>query len=144
MQALVIASVTQAITDRVGRDGPTRSSRSWRWTPSVPATGEVTMLAAAGVAGGGLARHEPVPLGHPLPTGAPSRFARALGGTPGFPGGALAGWVLGRSGGRALLERHGRRPAVRMPDATAVCIGSTGARDAAGIVDHERWAPAVR
>jgi hypothetical protein len=46
--------------------------------------------------------------GPPLPHGLPSYVVVALAGTLGYLLGALAGWELGRRGGRPLIERHGR------------------------------------
>jgi membrane protein DedA with SNARE-associated domain len=46
--------------------------------------------------------------GHALPTGLQGYVVMALAGTLGYLLGSVAGWAVGRSGGRSLLERHGR------------------------------------
>jgi membrane protein DedA with SNARE-associated domain len=74
----------------------------------LPAGGELTMLVAGAVAGGALAGHHPSLFGHVLAGGLESYLVLAVAGTLGYLVGAVAGWALGRWGGRPLLERHGR------------------------------------
>jgi membrane protein DedA with SNARE-associated domain len=63
----------------------------------LPAGGELVMLFAGALAAGAIA-------GHP-----PSSLAAAIGaGTLGYLAGSIAGWAIGRAGGRPLVERHGR------------------------------------
>jgi membrane protein DedA with SNARE-associated domain len=63
----------------------------------LPAGGELVMLFAGALAAGAIA-------GHP-----PSSLAAAIGaGTLGYLAGSIAGWAIGRVGGRPLVERHGR------------------------------------
>jgi membrane protein DedA with SNARE-associated domain len=63
----------------------------------LPAGGELVMLFAGALAAGAIAG------GH-----GPSLVAAILVGALGYLAGSLAGWALGRAGGRALVERHGR------------------------------------
>jgi membrane protein DedA with SNARE-associated domain len=63
----------------------------------LPAGGELVMLFAGALAAGAIA-------GHP----SSSLAAVVLTGTLGYLTGSLAGWALGRAGGRPLIERHGR------------------------------------
>jgi membrane protein DedA with SNARE-associated domain len=63
----------------------------------LPAGGELVMLFAGALAAGAIAG------GH-----RPSLVAAILVGALGYLAGSLAGWALGRVGGRALVERHGR------------------------------------
>src|SRR3954469_6083192 len=63
----------------------------------LPAGGELVMLFAGALAAGAIAA------GH-----GPSLVAAILVGALGYLAGSLAGWALGRAGGRALVERHGR------------------------------------
>jgi membrane protein DedA with SNARE-associated domain len=107
MHFVVLASITQTLTDSVGRHGAYAIFAIMAIDAVLPAGGELTMLVAGAVAGGALAAH-PVLLGHTLPTGVESYVVLSLAGTLGYLAGALAGWALGRWGGRALLERHGR------------------------------------
>ena len=61
------------------------------------------MLAAGAIAG-----HQTALFGVNLHDGLESYIALALAGTLGYLVGAMAGWAIGRRGGRPLLERHGR------------------------------------
>jgi membrane protein DedA with SNARE-associated domain len=63
----------------------------------VPAGGEVVMLFGGALAAGAIAGH----------TG-PSLIAVIAAGTLGYLTGSLIGWMIGRAGGRPLVERHGR------------------------------------
>lgn len=75
----------------------------------LPVGGELIMVLAGALAAGTIAGAHPALFGTVLDTGLESYLALALGGTVGYLFGAMAGWVIGRRGGRALLERHGRR-----------------------------------
>jgi membrane protein DedA with SNARE-associated domain len=108
MHALIVASITQTLTDSVTRHGAYAIFAIMAIDAILPAGGELTMLFAGAVAGGALAQQHPVLLGHTLPTGVESYVVLALAGTLGYLTGAVAGWALGRWGGRALVERHGR------------------------------------
>ena len=108
MHSLVLASITQTLTDWVGRHGAYAIFAIMAVDAVFPAGGELTMLVAGVLAGGALASQQPVLLGHALPTGLESYVVLSLAGTLGYLVGALAGWALGRWGGRPLLERHGR------------------------------------
>ncbi len=63
----------------------------------LPAGGELIMLFAGALAAGAIS-------GHP----ASSLAAAVAAGTLGYLAGSLAGWALGRAGGRPFIERHGR------------------------------------
>jgi membrane protein DedA with SNARE-associated domain len=108
MHSLVLASITQTLIDAVGRHGAYAIFAIMAVDAVLPAGGELTMLVAGALAGGALGAHHPVLLGHTLPTGLEGYVVLSLVGTLGYLAGALVGWALGRWGGRALLERHGR------------------------------------
>jgi membrane protein DedA with SNARE-associated domain len=74
----------------------------------LPVGGELTMLYAGALAAGAIAGQQPLLFGHVLSTGLESYVVLAVGGTIGYLIGSLVGWAIGRSGGRPLLERHGR------------------------------------
>jgi membrane protein DedA with SNARE-associated domain len=74
----------------------------------LPVGGELTMLYAGALAAGAIAGQHPLLFGHVLQTGLESYIVLALAGTIGYLVGSLIGWAIGRSGGRPLLERHGR------------------------------------
>jgi membrane protein DedA with SNARE-associated domain len=105
---LVIASLTQTLTDWVGTHGAYAVFAIMAVDAVLPAGGEVTMLVAGAIAGGALATKHPAIFGHTLSTGVEAYVVLALCGTFGYLAGSLAGWGLGRWGGRPLLERHGR------------------------------------
>ncbi len=63
----------------------------------LPAGGELVMLFAGALAAGAIAGHD-----------GPSLVAVIAAGTLGYFAGSLAGWAVGRAGGRALIERRGR------------------------------------
>src|SRR5436190_3726912 len=63
----------------------------------LPAGGELVMLFAGALAAGAIS-------GHP----ASSLPAAIAAGTLGYLFGSLAGWAIGRVGGRPFIERHGR------------------------------------
>ena len=63
----------------------------------LPAGGELVMLFAGALAAGAIS-------GHP----ASSLPAAILAGTLGYLVGSLAGWAIGRVGGRPFIDRHGR------------------------------------
>ena len=74
----------------------------------LPVGGELTMLFAGALAAGAIAGEQPILFGHQLQTGLESYLVLAIAGTLGYLVGSLVGWAIGRWGGRALLERHGR------------------------------------
>lgn len=104
----VLASITQTLTDWVAAHGAYAIFVIMAVDAVFPAAGELVMLVAGAVAGGALAGRHPVLLGHDLQTGLESYVVLALSGTLGYLAGSLAGWGVGRWGGRPLLERHGR------------------------------------
>jgi membrane protein DedA with SNARE-associated domain len=63
----------------------------------LPAGGEVVMLFGGALAAGAIAGHH-----------GPSLAAVVTAGALGYLTGSLIGWALGRVGGRALIDRHGR------------------------------------
>jgi membrane protein DedA with SNARE-associated domain len=63
----------------------------------LPAGGELVMLFAGALAAGAIAGHD-----------GPSLVAVIVAGTLGYLTGSLAGWAVGRAGGRAFIERRGR------------------------------------
>jgi membrane protein DedA with SNARE-associated domain len=63
----------------------------------LPAGGELVMLFAGALAAGAISGHH-----------GPSLPVAIAAGTLGYLAGSLGGWALGRAGGRAFVERHGR------------------------------------
>jgi membrane protein DedA with SNARE-associated domain len=108
MSHLLLASITTTLTDWVGRHGVYAVFAIMAIDAVFPAGGELTMLYAGALAAGAIAGHHPIVFGHVLHTGLEAYLVLAVAGTVGYLVGALAGWALGRWGGRPLLERHGR------------------------------------
>jgi membrane protein DedA with SNARE-associated domain len=104
----VAASVTGTLTGWIGRHGAYAVFAIMAVDALLPAGGELTMLYAGALAAGAIAGAQPVLLGHTLATGPEAYVVLALAGTIGYLVGALVGWAIGRTGGRPLLERHGR------------------------------------
>jgi membrane protein DedA with SNARE-associated domain len=107
--ALVLAtSLSGQLTDWVAHQGTYAVFLLMALDALVPANSEITMLFAGALAAGAIAGQHPALLGVTLHTGFQSYVALALAGTLGYLAGSLAGWTVGRLGGRPLLERHGR------------------------------------
>jgi membrane protein DedA with SNARE-associated domain len=106
--ALVAASITGQLTSWIGHHGAYAVFAIMAIDAVLPAGGELTMLYAGALAAGAIAGQHPILLGHALAPGLESYVVLALAGTIGYLLGSLGGWAIGRWGGRALLERHGR------------------------------------
>jgi membrane protein DedA with SNARE-associated domain len=75
----------------------------------LPAGSELVMLYAGALAAGAIAAKHATLLGAHLSPGLESYIVLALAGALGYLVGSLVGWAIGARGGRALIERHGRR-----------------------------------
>jgi len=105
---LVLGSLTGQLTSWIGHHGAYAVFAIMAVDALLPVGGELTMLYAGALAAGAIAGQHPVLLGHQLQTGLESYLVLAAAGTLGYLVGALIGWAIGRWGGHALLERHGR------------------------------------
>lgn len=103
-----LASITTTITDWIGQNGVYAVFALMALDALLPVGGELIMLYAGVLAAGAIAGQQATLFGMDLQSGAEGYFALALAGTLGYLLGALIGWAIGRSGGRVLLERHGR------------------------------------
>src|SRR4051812_34925510 len=75
----------------------------------LPAFSEVVLLYAGALASGAFAGQHVALFGWQLhSTGPRALIVMALAGTFGYLLGAIVGWWIGRTGGRAFVERHGR------------------------------------
>jgi membrane protein DedA with SNARE-associated domain len=106
--APVLASLTGQLTSGIAHHGAYAVFLIMALDALLPVGGELTMLYAGALAAGAIAGQSPVLLGHDLQTGLESYLVLALAGTLGYLVGSLVGWCIGRYGGHALLERHGR------------------------------------
>ena len=105
---LVVASLTGQLTSWIGQHGAYAVFAIMALDALLPVGGELTMLFAGALAAGAIAGEQPILFGHQLQTGLESYLVLAIAGTLGYLVGSLVGWAIGRWGGRALLERHGR------------------------------------
>jgi membrane protein DedA with SNARE-associated domain len=103
-----LASITTTITDWIGQNGVYAVFLLMAVDALLPVGGELIMLYAGVLAAGAIAGQQTSLFGVDLQDGAESYIALAVAGTLGYLFGALVGWAIGRSGGRPLLERHGR------------------------------------
>ena len=102
-----VASITQTLTDAVANHGIVAVFVLMASDAVLPVGGELIMVVAGAIAAGAIAG-APTVLGHDVDTGLPTYLALSLSGTLGYLAGSWGGWLLGRRGGRELLERHGR------------------------------------
>jgi membrane protein DedA with SNARE-associated domain len=105
---IVHASITSAITEWIAHNGVYAVFVLMALDALLPVGGELIMLYAGVLASGAIAGHAASLFGISLTSGLPSYLVLGAAGTLGYLVGALVGWAIGRYGGRALVERHGR------------------------------------
>ena len=105
---IVLASISTSITDWIAQNGVYAVFVLMAIDALLPAGGELIMLYAGVLASGSVSGHQVTLFGISLPSGVESYVTLALAGTLGYLLGSMIGWAIGRSGGRALIERHGR------------------------------------
>ena len=103
-----LASVSSSLTTLVGDHGLYAVFALMAIDAVLPAASELVMLYAGAVAAGAFAGQHVSLFGARIPFGFDAYLAIALAGTIGYLLGAIAGWAIGRYGGRPLLERRGR------------------------------------
>jgi membrane protein DedA with SNARE-associated domain len=105
----VLASLTSTFESHIATQGAYAVFVLMAIDAIFPAASELVMLYAGAVAAGVFpnANHISV-FGVKIGSGWGAFVVMALTGTIGYLIGALIGWWIGSSGGRALLERHGR------------------------------------
>jgi membrane protein DedA with SNARE-associated domain len=103
----MLASITGTLTDAVGSHGVYAVFGLMALDAILPVGGELVMLYAGVLAAGALTHHASL-FGLGVGDGLPAFLVLVAAGTLGSLTGALIGWGIGRVGGRALLERHGR------------------------------------
>lgn len=108
VHGFILASLTGQLTSWIGHHGAYAVFGIMALDALLPVGGELTMLFAGALAAGAITGEHPILLGHPLQTGLESYLVLSIAGTLGYLVGSLVGWAIGRWGGRALLERHGR------------------------------------
>ncbi len=106
---ILLASISSTITQWIAENGVYAVFALMVLDALLPVGGELVMLFAGVLASGSLASNHATFLGVDLANGAEGYVVLALAGTLGYLAGALIGWAIGRTGGRSLVERHGRR-----------------------------------
>jgi membrane protein DedA with SNARE-associated domain len=104
----VLASVSGTITTFVGDHGVYAVFVLMAIDAVFPAASELVMVYAGALASGAFASQHVVLFGHRIQPGGWAFLTMALAGTIGYVVGSIAGWAIGRHGGRPLVERHGR------------------------------------
>jgi membrane protein DedA with SNARE-associated domain len=105
----LLASISSTFTNTVADNGLVAVAVLMAVDAVLPAGGGIVMLVAGALAAGVFGGHHPSLFGLDLGTGLGAYIALASAGTLGYAAGALAGWLIGRRGGRPFLERWGDR-----------------------------------
>jgi membrane protein DedA with SNARE-associated domain len=105
----VSASISSQITHWIGTGGAYAIFGLMALDALLPVGGELIMLFAGALAAGSIAGEHATLFGASLSDGLEAYLVLALAGTFGYLAGALIGWLIGRRGGRELVERHGRK-----------------------------------
>lgn len=98
----MLGTVTSTFTSLVSHYGVIAIFSLMAADALLPAGGELIMLLAGALAAGALGS------GGVLGTGLRAYLVLALAGTLGYLAGSVVGWLVGRRGGRELIDRHGR------------------------------------
>jgi len=104
----VLASVSGSITSFVGDHGVYAVFILLAVGAVLPAASELVLLYAGALASGAFASQHVVLFGHRIDSGGWAYVTMALAGALGYVVGSVAGWAIGRYGGRPFVERHGR------------------------------------
>jgi membrane protein DedA with SNARE-associated domain len=106
---VLLASVSASFTSQVAHHGVYAVFALLALGALLPVGSEVVALVAGAVAAGVLAGADGVSVvGVHVGSGAGAYVVLALAATAGYLAGCVVGWLIGRFGGRELLERHGR------------------------------------
>jgi membrane protein DedA with SNARE-associated domain len=105
----MLASISAQLTDAVAQHGVYAIFVLMAIDALLPAGGELIMLYAGVLAAGAISGQHPALFGHALTDHTEAYVVLALAGALGYLLGSLVGWTIGVRGGRALIDRHGRR-----------------------------------
>jgi membrane protein DedA with SNARE-associated domain len=103
-----VAGVTSSLTSLIGDHGVYAVFLLMAIDAVFPAASELVMVYAGALAAGAFAGQHVVLFGTTVSSHFWGFVVMALAGTLGYLVGAIAGWAIGRYGGRPLLEQHGR------------------------------------
>jgi len=104
----VLASVSGSITSFVGDHGVYAVFVLMAIDAVFPAASELVMVYGGALASGAFAGQHVVVFGHTVESDWWAFAAIVIAGTLGYLLGSMAGWAIGRYGGRPFAERHGR------------------------------------
>jgi membrane protein DedA with SNARE-associated domain len=107
--SMMLASITGQLVTWIAAHGVVAVFVLMAVDALLPIGGELVMLYAGVIAAGVVASGHPTLFGAVLHPGLEAYAVLSISGTLGSLGGSVAGWWLGRRGGRALIERHGHR-----------------------------------
>ena len=102
----VLASLSSSLTNQVAAHGIYATFVLMAIDAILPAGSELVMLYAGAVAAG-VTTTQLALFGAQISSGPAAFLAVSAAGTLGYLAGAVAGWWIGRAGGRPLLEQHG-------------------------------------
>ncbi|MDQ2981733.1 MAG: DedA family protein [Actinomycetota bacterium] len=103
-----VAGVTSSLTSLIGNYGLYAVFGLMAIDAVLPAASELVMVYAGALAAGAFAGQHVDLFGARISSHGWAYVAMALAGTLGYLVGSVAGWAIGRYGGRPLLERRGR------------------------------------
>jgi membrane protein DedA with SNARE-associated domain len=106
--ASVLGEITDLLTTLIGDHGLYAVFVLMALDAVFPAASELVMVYSGAVAAGAFAGQGTVLFGYRFDDGLPAYLAMAGAGSLGYTAGAVAGWWIGRRGGRPFLDRHGR------------------------------------
>ena len=104
----MLASVSGSITSFVGDHGVYAVFVLMAIDAVFPAASELVMVYGGALASGAFAGQHVVVFGHTVESDWWAFAAIVIAGTLGYLLGSMAGWAIGRYGGRPFAERHGR------------------------------------
>ena len=102
-----LASITHSVTSFVGDHGLYAVFGLMAVDAVFPAASELVMVYGGALAGGAIPGSQVVLFGHAIDSPFWAYVAVSLAGTLGYLVGSIAGWGIGRYGGRPFVERRG-------------------------------------
>jgi membrane protein DedA with SNARE-associated domain len=103
-----VHGITDAITSAIGDYGLYAVFLLMLVDAVLPAASELVMLYAGALAAGAFTGQQVTFFGTEIDSTVWAYIAMAMAGVLGYTLGSVAGWAIGRIGGRPFLERHGR------------------------------------
>jgi membrane protein DedA with SNARE-associated domain len=103
-----VGGITDAITGAIGDAGVYAVFALMLLDAVFPAASEIVMLYAGALAAGAFPQSEVTLFGSTVESTTWGYVVMAMAGTLGYWVGSMLGWLIGRYGGRPLLERRGR------------------------------------